>query len=218
MPPALVAIQHVQLRRFEAGDLPAQLATDAATGAGDQHPPAGDVAGDGIGIDVGGIATQQVFFADWAIKLIKRGAPTVTRNVTTNAQGKATVWVNTSRLRPGTYKITAFQPSCDKYAQSTLTFRGRHNDSDDDDDDDRDDLGVFDPSGANAIGALTAGMEARAAALADRAPIAAAGAALSAGGSTSDGVPALQLALVTVLCGSGLLAVNTRRRRSLAVV
>ena len=151
------------------------------------------------------------------IKLIKRGAPTVTRNVTTNAQGKATVWVNTSRLRPGTYKITAFQPSCDKYAQSTLTFRGRHNDSDDDDDN-RDDLGVFDPSGANAIGALTAGMEARAAALADRAPIAAAGAALSAGGSTSDGVPALQLALVTVLCGSGLLAVNTRRRRSLAVV
>ena len=38
----LVVVEQVERRRVEAPDLPAQLAADRATGAGYQHPLAGD--------------------------------------------------------------------------------------------------------------------------------------------------------------------------------
>ena len=56
----LVTIEHEQLRRLETGQLTAQLTTDRTTRTGHQHPPAGDVAGNGVGVDVGRMATEQV--------------------------------------------------------------------------------------------------------------------------------------------------------------
>ena len=58
---ALVAIQHHQRRRFEPVQLPAQLAPDRAAGTRDQHAAAGDVVSDRAGVDVGRVATEQVF-------------------------------------------------------------------------------------------------------------------------------------------------------------
>ena len=56
----LVAVEHHQRRRLEAHDLAAQLAADRPAGAGDQHPPTGDVPGDRDRIDLGRMATEQV--------------------------------------------------------------------------------------------------------------------------------------------------------------
>ena len=56
----LVAIQHDQLGRCEAMDLPAQLAADRTTGAGDEHAPAGDIVGHGVHVGVDLVSPQEV--------------------------------------------------------------------------------------------------------------------------------------------------------------
>ena len=50
----LVAVEHDQLGGAEAVDLAAQLRADRAAGAGDEHPPAGEVVGDAgdVGVDL----------------------------------------------------------------------------------------------------------------------------------------------------------------------
>ena len=58
--PALVAVEHEQVGRLEPGELAAELAADRTAGTGDEHPSPGDVAGDGVGVDVGRAATEQV--------------------------------------------------------------------------------------------------------------------------------------------------------------
>ncbi len=56
----LVTIQHDQLGRCEAVDLPAQLAADRATGSGDEDPLAGHIVGDGVDVGVDLVAPQEV--------------------------------------------------------------------------------------------------------------------------------------------------------------
>ena len=61
---ALVAVEHEELRRLEPHQLTAQLAADRAAGAGDEHPPAGDVLRDRDRIDVGRMPAEQVGLVD----------------------------------------------------------------------------------------------------------------------------------------------------------
>ena len=68
--PGLVAVQHDQLGRVEAGHLAAQLRADRAAGAGDQDPAAGQVSGDGLQIDADLPAAEQVLVADRALEVI----------------------------------------------------------------------------------------------------------------------------------------------------
>ena len=56
----LVAVEHDQLGRAEPVDLAAQLGADRAAGAGDEHPLAGQVAGDGVDVGVELVAAEQV--------------------------------------------------------------------------------------------------------------------------------------------------------------
>ena len=56
----LVAVEHDQLGRAEPVDLAAQLRADRAAGAGDQHPLAGEVAGDGVDVGVDLVAAEEV--------------------------------------------------------------------------------------------------------------------------------------------------------------
>ena len=62
----LVTVEHQQLRRVEADQLPAKLRADRAARAGDQHPLAGDVAGGGCHIGVHRLAAEQVGDVDVA--------------------------------------------------------------------------------------------------------------------------------------------------------
>ena len=138
---------------------------------------------------------ETIFF-----KLTKRGAPTISRSKVADGQGSATIWVNTSVLKPGTYKITATQPACRLSAHSHVTYKKK-----------RHSLGVaVDSKTSGALGDLAASMDERAAAAADRIPVP----ALTSSGQPSGGLQIVQLTLVALLCGSGITAVNVRRRRT----
>ncbi len=56
----LVAVEHDQRARCEPVELAAQLGADRAAGAGDQHPLAGQVAGDGVDVGVDLAPAEQV--------------------------------------------------------------------------------------------------------------------------------------------------------------
>jgi hypothetical protein len=56
----LVPVEHHQLGRPEALELPAQLRADRAAGAGDEHPAAGQVAGDRVQVRLHLLPAQQV--------------------------------------------------------------------------------------------------------------------------------------------------------------
>ena len=56
----LVAVEHHQLGGGEPVDLAAQLGPDRAAGAGDEHPPAGQVARDRLHVGVELVAAEQV--------------------------------------------------------------------------------------------------------------------------------------------------------------
>ena len=61
---ALVTVELEQRLGPESGQLSAQFAADRTSGAGDQHPLAGDVSSNGIGVDVGRAPTEEVGLGD----------------------------------------------------------------------------------------------------------------------------------------------------------
>ena len=63
---ALVAVEHDQLGGREAVELPAQLAADAAAGAGDEDASAGEVVGDRVDVGVDLMAAEQVLLGEVA--------------------------------------------------------------------------------------------------------------------------------------------------------
>ena len=58
----LVPVEHDELVGSEAGELVTQLGADRAAGAGDQHAPTSQVAGDGLDVGVDDVTPEQVGF------------------------------------------------------------------------------------------------------------------------------------------------------------
>jgi hypothetical protein len=56
----LVAVEEHEVARGEPVDLPGQLGADRPTRPGDQHPPAGQVPGDGVDVGVDLVPAQEV--------------------------------------------------------------------------------------------------------------------------------------------------------------
>ena len=76
MQAGLVAVEHDQLPRIELMQLATQFRTDRATGAGDEHPPVGDVGRHRSQVGLHGPATDDVFDIDVAQRReLQRRAP-----------------------------------------------------------------------------------------------------------------------------------------------